>query len=335
MMQLDDYGTVVYEVGDGMPTSVPINFKCDFAMDQENKAEGKAWVTWTLEEDADGVELYTVPDEDNNVAFQSPTASQTNLATFTLTRTANNPPVGITTITLTVALWYKNSPTLTLKMHEKIYEIVLTASGTESSVVERTSSGADVNPFTVSWGSDTTTGDVTSPLPAGGISFTQIGVTPVPFGSPIQVLATTDDPNYLLWLDNGSPVQVYDATSGGNLLYSWPSTLLTAPRDELTASTSMVIELNSVPAALYNAGDIYVSCPVIFRDEEGGRRGLRLHVSGDKSVRKLADYAPGHANVETSVQLTPIESASGSSTLLVNPLRITSTAAMAGFAMLM
>jgi hypothetical protein len=320
-----------------MPTSVPINFKCDFPMDQDLKAEGNAWVRWTLEEDAADVALYTAPVEDDDVAFSSLTASQANVATFTLTRTANPPPVGTTKITLKVALWYQNSPTLTVKMHEKIYEMVLTATGTENSVIERTSNAAGTEDFSAATGGTTTSGDVVTPLPVGGITFTQTGAVPVVFGSPIEVTATSGDPNYRFWLDTATPVSIYNAAVDGTLLYNWPASLVTAPTTEVAASASLVMVLKSVPAVLFNELEIFVSCTVTFRDVEGDirRRALRIRTSGNALSRKLAEYAPGQTDVQASVQMTPIESASGSSSIMfVNPLMMTS-AAMAGFAMLL
>jgi len=332
--ELDGFGTVVYQTpGDGMPLSVPINFKSDFPMDQSTRAEGNAWIEWTLAEDAAGVELYDARIENTDLTYGSTAASQSNLATFTLGRTAIPPPIGVTKITITASLYYKNSGTVTVKMHEKIYEITLTATGTFNTAVTSTTSTASATAFVTGTGTGTATGTVVTPLPVGGISFAQTGPA-VAFGSPMLVTASSTDTNYRLWLDTTGAVEIYNSAGvGATLLYTWPAALVTATTVESGSSNTLLITLNSVPADLYNAANVFVSLKIAFRDVEGGRRALRVGSAANELTRNLVAYTPGETDVQTQVQMVPLDSDSTSGSFMVKPLAMTSVA-MAGLALL-
>jgi hypothetical protein len=332
MLQLGDFGTIVYTTpGDGMPTSVPVSFKSDFPMDQSNRAEGSAWIEWTLAENATDVDLYQSRTENTDLAYASTGATQSNVATFTLKRTALPPPVGVTKITITAAIYYKNSATVTVKMHEKIYEITLTATGTANTTVTSTTNTASVTTFTAGTGAGTANGTVVTPLPVGGISFAQEGGA-VAFGSPIVLTASSTDVNYRLWLDTTGAVEIYNSAGvGGTLLYTWPAALVSALTVETGSSNSLSITLNSVPADLYNAGNVFVSLKIKFRDVEGGRRALRIGTAGNELTRHLAVYTPGETDVQAQVEMVPLATTSGS--FMVKPLAMTSVA-MAGLALL-
>ena len=334
MLQLGDFGTVVYNTaGDGMPSSVPIIFKSDFPLDQVNRAIGSAWIEWTLAEDAVDVELYESRVENTDLAYLATIASQNNVATFTLRRTTIPPPVGVTKITITASLYYKNSGTVTMKMHEKIYQMTLTATGTFNTTVTSTTSTASVTAFVTGNSTGTANGTVVTPLPVGGISFTQTGPA-VAFGSPMLVTASSTDPNYRLWLDTTGAVEIYNSAGvGGTLLYTWPAALVTATTAESGSSNTLLITLSSVPAAMYNYANLFVSLKIAFRDVEGGRRALRVGTAGNELSRNLVAYTPGEADVQTQVQMVPLDSDSTSGSFMVKPLVITSVT-MAGLALL-
>jgi hypothetical protein len=169
-----------------------------------------------------------------------------------------------------------------------------------------------------------------TPLPVDGITFAQEG-TSVAFGQPIVVKASTADTSYRLWLDAGAPVEIYNDVGG--LLYTWPAALVSATTVETGSSNTLSITLNSVPADLYNAAKVFVSLKIIFRDTEGGRRALRVGTAGNELTRYLAAYTPGETDVQTQVQMVPLESDSTSDSFMVNPLAMTSVA-MAGLALL-
>jgi hypothetical protein len=84
---------------------------------------------------------------------------------------------------------------------------------------------------------------------------------------------------------------------------------------------------------LYNAANVFVSLKIGFRDVEGGRRALRVGTAGNELIRHLAAYTPGETDVQTQVQMVPLESDSTSGSFMVNPLAMTSVA-MAGLALL-
>lgn len=330
MLQLDGFDTISYQTpGDGMPLIVPIFFKSDFPMDQSTRAVGNAWIEWTLAEDA-AVVLYADRVENTDLAYSTTTASQSNVATFTLHRTAIPPPIGVTKITITATLKYKNSGSVTVMMHQKIYEITLTATGTSNTAVTSTTNTASVTNFVTGTGTGTAAGTVVTPLPVDGITFAQEG-TSVAFGQPIVVKASTADTSYRLWLDAGAPVEIYNDVGG--LLYTWPAALVSATTVETGSSNTLSITLNSVPADLYNAAKVFVSLKIIFRDTEGGRRALRVGTAGNELTRYLAAYTPGETDVQTQVQMVPLESDSTSDSFMVNPLAMTSVA-MAGLALL-
>ena len=339
--QLGNFGNIDYEdpVDGGLPVGVNVNFKSDFDMDQFGRSVGRAWMRWTLSEDAADVQLYNVRDENVDLWYTG-AASQNNVALFFLNRKPGVlPPIGVTKITLTVSLYYRNSETVTVLMHEKIYEITLTAEGTSNTVTTSTTTGSAVTDFVVGTGTTDADGLVVTPLPEGGITFAPTSTNPVAFGSPIQVTASTTDTNYRIWRKSDVSVEIYDAATDGNLIYTWPNALVDAPTSELTTtSNTLAISLNSVPVALYNADNVFVSLGLNFRDVagDGTTRALRVRISGEELGRNLAEFAPGSAQVETPVQMAAMESGeSASSSFMVAPSAMTTTTAMAGLAFLL
>ena len=332
--QLDTFGTVVYNAnGDGLPTSVPISFDSDFPIDQTTKSEGHMWVEWTLTENAPG-DLYNAINQDNDVAYTSLAAGTNNLMTFTLAPSGTPPPVGVTTITLGVTIKYKNTATLTMNMHQKNFVITLTVTGSAATQELSTADGSTTTTYTVQQGDDTNAGGVVSPLPASGLTLTQAGGgAAVGWGSPIIVEAGTDDTNYKLWLDTSVNVEVYNAASGGDLLYVWPAALVDAPTEEASASNNLSVTLNSVPVTLYNAGTVFVFLTIKFRDTEGGRRVLRIPATRMQTYhRSLETMEESSVGVSAPVQLIPLDDSSDGATF-GNVLTL-SGAAMAGVALL-
>lgn len=334
--QLVDFGTVVYNGnGDGLPTSIPISFDSDFPIDQPGKTLGSAWVEWTLTENS-GATLYNAINQDSNVAFTSTAAGPGNVMTFTLSPTGTPPPVGVTLVTLDVTIKYKNAAA-TMNMHQKLFKITITVVGSTATQALSTGQGSSTTTYTVQQGTGTATGGVLTPLPNVGLTLVQSG-TAVAWGSPIIVQTSTTDANYKLWLDTSQTIEVYDAATAGNLLYVWPSALITAPTLEGAASNSLAITLNSVPVTLYNKGTVYIFLKIKFRDTEGGRRVLRVPAVTHSSQiqmahRSLEAMAENSVDVSAPVELVPLDSSSDV-VKYGNVLTLSGTA-MAGLVLLM
>jgi len=285
-----------------MPLTVPINFKSDFPVGQVRRTVGDTWIEWTLDDDADPI-LYEPSYQNNDVVYRFVEASQENVATFTLHRTANtNPPVGETTITITVSLLYNSGRPSPIKIHERIYDITVTAAGTLTTVTTTMKDNNEAASLTSLEGDTTSqdiTGQVLTPLPAEGITFTQIGSTPVTYGNPIRLMVSTADASYRIWLDTTAPIQINTANSNGDVIYTWPAALISGNNMEATSSNNLLVTLTSVPLDLYHAEQMYVSLKVVFRDSRGGRRTLRARLPEDELARSLDQYVPGDMHVQS------------------------------------
>lgn len=257
-----------------MPTTITIDYVSDFGQAETATSQGKAWLEWSM---INGDTYYEATP--GTLTVQSATQF-----TLTLARSGVDPTgVGDYMIGIKVKLWYNNGGQ-EFQMDEVDYTFIVNIAGAPGSTLVHTTTGATTSgSFSVPTVEETDVGigEITSPTPT--ITLAQTGSN-VAFGTDIVLEATTGSSSHTLWVD---PTENIIASANLNfadeLDYEWPNTAVTSSvsaDSSPTTTTTVTVNLKSIPVAIFELGTIYVQLTVHFRDNSNDARRTRRFLRG-------------------------------------------------------
>ena len=275
------HGTVAYENTHGFPTIIPIEYESDYtAEDQGSAVDGEVYFTYSIS--GTGSSYY----DDDSLTINDAGPGTGLDFQLDLTKSSDDPPIGVYTVSADVDMWYKNTTSGDILMHAKTYTVTVNLKGTE--VIYSMDTANNGNAYTELVDDESKTISAVSPTP-GDLELDQTGSTPG-FGDDVVLEVTTSDSDYKIWWDPLVPVEVFSDSDLEDKEYEWPISLIDSDHSESGASNTLEVRLESCPVAIYNLNDVYVQLGVVLRDAGGDIRRRNM-MMGFNNLEAASDAA--------------------------------------------